>query len=184
MTPVDDRPLNIVAAFGLALGAAFGLAGTFAPRPHLRSVAWAIDGVGLVVATALLAFKFFRRGRDFVAAGLLVFAVGEGVILSGTAAGSVGSIPSFGAGAGLWAAVLLLTKYSQRIPILGSARWRRDLSSLFHYVGENLLGGAGIANVIASSVLCIPAVCDGGPGGMNHGTPSRRCSAALSDADT
>ena len=117
MTPTDDRPLNIVASIGLALGAVFGLAGTFAPAPYLQSTAWAIDGVGLVMATALLAFKFFRRGNDFVAAGFLVFAVGEGVILSGTAAGSVGSVPSFGAGAALWAAALLLISVPREFPL-------------------------------------------------------------------
>ena len=116
VTPADDRPLSILAAVGLGLGAVFGLAGTFAPQPHWQSVAWAIDGVGLVVAAALLALKFFRRGRDFVASGFLVFAVGEGVILSGTAAGSTGSIPAFGAGAALWAAALLLISAPREFP--------------------------------------------------------------------
>jgi hypothetical protein len=43
-----------------------------------------------------------------VAAGFLVFAIGESVMLSGTAAGLVGSVPAFAAGTALWAAALLL----------------------------------------------------------------------------
>ena len=80
------NPLNIVAVSGLALGGVFGLVGTVVTQQPLRATAWAIDGVGLVVATALLALKFFRKGNDCVAAGFLVFAIGEGVLLSGTAA--------------------------------------------------------------------------------------------------
>jgi hypothetical protein len=42
------------------------------------------------------------------AGGFLVFAIGESVMLSGTAAGLAGSVPSFAAGTALWAAALLL----------------------------------------------------------------------------
>ena len=75
--------MKIVAAFGLALGRIFGLPGAFAGEPNLRSTFWGIDGVGLVVATVILALRFFRLGADAVAAGFLVFAIGEGVMLSG-----------------------------------------------------------------------------------------------------
>ncbi len=78
-------------ASGFALGGVFGMIGT------------------VVVATALLAVKFFRSGNDVVAAGFLVFAIGEGVMLSGTATTLAGSVPSFGAGTALWSAALLLT---------------------------------------------------------------------------
>ncbi|HET9321211.1 MAG TPA: hypothetical protein VFO27_15595 [Bryobacteraceae bacterium] len=61
-----------------------------------------IDGLGLVMANALLTVKFFRKGNDVVAAGFLVFAIGESVMLSGTATGLVGSIPSFAAGTAFW----------------------------------------------------------------------------------
>jgi len=103
-----DRRLNIVAAIGLAFGATLGMVGTFVTQPKLQNTCWAIDSIGLVLATALLALKFLRRGNDFVAAGFLVFAIGESVLLSGTAAGLAGSVPSFAAGTALWAAALLL----------------------------------------------------------------------------
>src|ERR687888_95325 len=108
MNPIKNRRLVILASVGLALGAVFGLAGTFLTQPNLQNTAWAIDSVGLVIATTLLSLKFFRKGNDFVAAGVLVFAIGEAVILSGTAAGLQGSVPSFGAGTALWATALLL----------------------------------------------------------------------------
>ena len=102
------RKLNIVAAVGLAFGAVFGLAGTVVTQPHLQATLWAIDSVGLVIAAALLTVKFLRKGCDCAAAGFLVFAIGESVMLSGTAAGLVGSVPAFAAGTALWAAALLL----------------------------------------------------------------------------
>jgi hypothetical protein len=101
--------LNIVAAIGVALGGVFGMAGTMVAEPNLRAACWGIDGVALVVATALLALKFFRKGNDFVAGGFLVFAIGEGVMLAGTPASLAESVPSFGAGTALWSAALLLT---------------------------------------------------------------------------
>ena len=100
--------LDIVAAIGLAIGGVFGLAGTFVGQAALRQLFWAIDGVGLIVATALLAVRFLRRGDDCVAAGFLVFAIGESLLVSGTAAGLEASVPSFGGGVALWAAALLL----------------------------------------------------------------------------
>src|SRR5437773_2772168 len=67
------RSLNIVAAIGLALGVVFGLTGTMVTQPSLQNTLWAIDSVGLVVATALLALRYFRNQTDFAAAGSLVF---------------------------------------------------------------------------------------------------------------
>jgi hypothetical protein len=108
LTPTDHRRLNIVAAMGLAVGAALGMAGTVVTQANLQNTCWAIDSVGLVMATALLAVKYLRKGNDFVAAGFLVFAIGESVLLSGTAAGLAGSVPAFAAGTALWATALLL----------------------------------------------------------------------------
>ena len=108
MSPVKHKRLNIVAAIGLAFGAIFGLAGTIVTQANLQATLWAIDSVGLIMAAALLTVKFLKRGNDFVAAGFLVFAIGESVMLSGTAAGLAGSVPAFAAGTALWAAALLL----------------------------------------------------------------------------
>jgi len=117
------NPLNLVAAIGLALGAVFGMAGTFVSAANLRATFWGIDGTGLVVATAILAFKFFRRGSDLLATGFLVFAIGEGVLLSGVALPLDAMVPTFCAGTALWAAALLLTGIPQ-----GFALWIRLVS--------------------------------------------------------
>jgi hypothetical protein len=53
-----------------------------------------------------------------VAAGFLVFVVGEGLILSGAAMDLVASSPSFAAGVGLWAAALALISTSRAIPLV------------------------------------------------------------------
>lgn len=98
-----------IAVAGLVLGGVFGMAGTFARQDNLRSIFWGIDGVGVVVATAILALRYLRRGNDTVAAGFLVFAMGESVMFSATAGTLAAMVPAFGAGAALWSAGLLLT---------------------------------------------------------------------------
>jgi len=135
------NPLNIVAAVGLVLGGVFGLAGTLVAEPSLRAIFWGIDGVGLVVATAILALKYFRRGSDAIAAGFLVFAIGEGVMLSGAAATLEAMIPSFCAGTALWSAALLLTSIPK-----GFAGWIRLAgvigAILFAITSGRILAGA------------------------------------------
>jgi hypothetical protein len=110
-------PVNTLAAIGLALGGVFGLAGSMTTQPNLQATAWGVDGSGLVMACALLALKFHKMGREVVAGGFLVFSIGEGVILSGTAAGAIASVPSFGAGVALWATALLLISIPKLFPI-------------------------------------------------------------------
>ncbi|ESY51232.1 MULTISPECIES: hypothetical protein [unclassified Mesorhizobium] len=100
---------DTVAAIGLALGGGFGLAGTFVASAPLRETLWAIDGVAIVVATALLTMKYQRLGNDCVAAGFLTFLAGESLIISGNAAGLEASVPSYVGGISLWAAALVLT---------------------------------------------------------------------------
>ncbi|WP_181164954.1 hypothetical protein [Mesorhizobium sp. B2-9-1] len=100
--------LDLVAAIGLAIGGAFGLAGTFVANDALRETVWTIDGVGIVVATALLTMKYQRLGNDLVAAGFLTFLAGESLLLAGNAAGLQASVPSYAGGIALWAAGLVM----------------------------------------------------------------------------
>lgn len=102
------NPLDTVTAIGLAIGGAFGLAGTFVARAELRETLWAIDGVALVVATALLTMKYQRLGNDLVAAGFLTFLAGESLLLAGNAAGLEASVSSYVGGISLWAAALVM----------------------------------------------------------------------------
>jgi len=113
---VNDRRLVVLAAAGLAVGGVFGLAGTFAPSAALRGLAWGIDGLALVMASALLTLRYYRHNEDMVAAGFLVFAIGEGLIVSGAAMDLAASVPSFGAGAGLWAVALALISVPRGFP--------------------------------------------------------------------
>jgi hypothetical protein len=64
------------------------------------------------MAGALLTVVLYRTGHDLVAAGFLVFAIGESMILSGAAMDLDASVPSFGAGSGLWAMALALIQRS------------------------------------------------------------------------
>ena len=134
------NPLKIVAVIGLALGGVFGIAGTMVTHQNWRAICWGIDSVGVVVATCLLTLIFFRKGNDWVAAGFLVYAIGEGVMLSGTAGSLESSVPSFAAGTALWSASLLLTSIPKEFVI-----WTRlagVLSAvLFAIVSARILWG-------------------------------------------
>jgi hypothetical protein len=115
---MNDKTLKVLASVGLALGGALGLAGTFAPSASLRGLAWGIDGAALVMASALLTVYFFRLGQEVIAAGFIVFAVGEGITMSGAAMDLAASVPSFGAGASLWSVALLLISVPRTFPRL------------------------------------------------------------------
>ncbi|TIV43951.1 MAG: hypothetical protein E5V96_17505, partial [Mesorhizobium sp.] len=99
---------DTVAAIGLAIGGALGMAGTFVGSDALRETLWTIDGAGIVVAAALLTIKYQRLGNDLVAAGFLTFLAGESLLLAGNAAGLQASVPSYAGGIALWAAGLVM----------------------------------------------------------------------------
>ena len=69
------------------------------------------------MASAVLTLVFYRKGQDLIAAGFLVFAVGEGIILSGAAMDLTASVPSFGAGTSLWALALMLISVARVFPL-------------------------------------------------------------------
>ncbi|MDG4878449.1 hypothetical protein P9273_25565 [Mesorhizobium sp. WSM4935] len=59
---------NTVAAIGLAIGGALGMAVTFVASDALRETLWTIHGI--VGAAALLAMKYRRLRDDLAAAGV------------------------------------------------------------------------------------------------------------------
>jgi len=61
--------INVIAAVGVALGGALGVAAAIATQQNVQGILWAIDGAGLVMAASLLAMKYFRTGNDVVAGG-------------------------------------------------------------------------------------------------------------------
>lgn len=113
----DTRPWSL-APVCLVIGAVLGLGGSFAPSDSLRALAWGIDGIALVIASALLAVYFLRRGQETAAAGFLVFIAGQTLVVSGSALSLEASGAVFGAGAGLWAAALLIISATNVMPKL------------------------------------------------------------------
>jgi hypothetical protein len=149
--------MNILAAIGLAFGGALGLAGAMVAQQNIQAILWAIDAAGIVMASALLAVKYFRTGNDIVASGFLVFAIGEGVLLSGTAAGPAGSVPAFAAGTSLWATALLLISIPKFVRRTDSASRSCERDPVHHHGGENLLGRAVATHFGTSTKLRLPA---------------------------
>jgi hypothetical protein len=113
---MSDQGPRLIAPSGLVIGAVLGMAGTFVPSAPLRGLLWGLDGIALIVATALLTIHHFRQGHDAVAAGFLVFVVGEALILSGAAMDLAASSPLFAAGTGLWATSLALVSAPNVMP--------------------------------------------------------------------
>lgn len=136
--------LKIVAVIGLALGGILGMVGTLVAGQNVRAVSWAIDGTSLIVATSLLALMYFRKGNDCVAAGFLVYAIGEAIMLGGTASSLQASAPTFAAGTALWSAALVLTSvpatfviWTRIAGLIGAVLFA--ISSLRIFAGEQLL---------------------------------------------
>lgn len=134
---------NVIAGIGLALGGVFGMVGTFVAARNLQAACWAVDGVGLIVAGVILSLKYFRQGSDVIAAGFLVFSMGSGVMLVGTATTLQASVPSFGAGTALWVAGLLLVSLPREFAV-----WARlagvIASVLFALVSARIFWGQQI----------------------------------------
>lgn len=113
---LNERP-SLVAPVCLIVGALLGLAGSFAPSPSLRGLAWGIDGTALIVGAAVLAVHFIRQKQDLLAAGFLVFIAGEALVVSGSAMSLEASSPSFAAGSALWFAALVLISTPKVMPL-------------------------------------------------------------------
>ena len=112
----SDFRLRVTAAIALVVGSILGTAGTFTSSASWRGLAWGLDGTALIMAAALLAVHHFRKGNDVVAAGFLVFLVGEALIVPGAAMDLEASRPLFAAGAALWSASLALVSSSRVMP--------------------------------------------------------------------
>lgn len=136
-----DEQLRTVAAAGLVIGAVLGMAGSFAPSAQLRGLAWGIDGVALVVATTLLGLLHMRRGDTSLAAGFLIYMVGESFMVAGSPMELAASGPTIAAGTGLWSAGLALASMSPAMPrfvkVTGSIA-----SILFAVTAVRLFAGA------------------------------------------
>jgi len=114
----SSAQLQRIAAPSLVIGAILGMAGTFATSSSLRGLAWGVDGTMLTAAAVLLTVHHFRRGNDAAAAGFLIFAIGEALILPGASMELAASAPAFAAGCALWAVSLALISASGIMPLL------------------------------------------------------------------
>ena len=111
-----SRALLTIAAACLVIGALLGMGGTFAPADALRRLAWGVDGILLVVGSALFVSHHQQQGNHLPAVGFLVFLAGETLILYGSLVDLTSSGPAFAAGAGLWSAGLLLVSAWGALP--------------------------------------------------------------------
>jgi hypothetical protein len=113
---MNEKLTRTIASVGLFTGGIFGITGSFVSSASLRGLAWGLDGVGLILAGALLTIYYFRKGHDTLGAGFLIFIVGEGLILSCNAIDLNENASSFGAGTSLWATSLALISFQNMFP--------------------------------------------------------------------
>ena len=102
---------------GLIIGVVVGLVGNFLPEGAPLKVAWAVSGLGLIVAYLLLAARYARTSRDEVAVGFALMAIGEAVLFSGLAYGVQGSQTAFAGGASIFFVALLLINLPDTLAI-------------------------------------------------------------------
>jgi len=143
---MNEKQTKTIAAIGLFTGGIFGITGSFVSSASFRGLAWGLDGVGLIVASALLTVYYFRKGYDTLAAGFLIFAIGEGLILSSNAADLSDNLSSFAAGASLWAASLIVISFKNIFPKL--IRFTGFIAALlFIVVSVQIFSGAGVTGL-------------------------------------
>ena len=140
---MNEKQTRTLAAIGLFIGGIFGMIGSIVSSSSFRGFAWGLDGVGLILAGGLLAVYYFRKGYDALAAGFLVFAIGEALILSSNSADLNQNISSFSAGTSLWAASLALISFQNVFPLL--IRLTGFIASvLFSIVSVQIFTGSSI----------------------------------------
>jgi len=143
---MNEKQTKIIAVIGLFTGAIFGMIGSFVSTASFRRLAWGLDGVGLIVATTLLTVYYFRKGYDTLAAGFLIFAIGEGLILSGNAADLRENLSSFAAGTSLWAASLIVISFQNMFPKL--IRFTGFIAAvLFTVVSVQIFSGGAVTGL-------------------------------------
>jgi hypothetical protein len=113
-----NRELRVLAAIGLVLGATLGMAGSIVAASNVRAVCWAIDAAGVIVATVILALSYLRAAKMEVAAGFLIYAIGEAIMLTGTSMSLDASVPAFAAGTALWSLGLILISVPREFLLL------------------------------------------------------------------
>lgn len=112
------RNQRVLVIAGLVAGSVLGMAGSMVVAANVRAVYWAVDSTGLIVATVILALSYLRAGKLELAAGFLVYALGEGVMLTGTSMSLEASVPAFAAGTALWSAGLAMVSVPREFPLL------------------------------------------------------------------
>ena len=115
---MNDKQTKAIAAVGLFTGGILGMVGSLVPSPSFRGLAWGLDGIALILACTLLTVYYVRKGYDTLAAGFLIFAIGEGLILSCNAQDLNADVSTFGAGTGLWTAALALISLQKVFPFV------------------------------------------------------------------
>ena len=140
------KELRILAVIGLVAGAVLGMAGSMVTASHVRAVCWAIDATGVIIATTILALSYLRAGKMEVAAGFLVYAIGEGIMLTGTPMSLEASAPAFAAGTALWSAGLAMVSVPREFPLF--TRFTGFVASvLFAVVSLRIFWGSALTPI-------------------------------------
>jgi hypothetical protein len=143
---MNEKQTKTIAAVGLFTGGIFGIIGSLVSSASFRGFAWGVDGIALILAGTLLTVYYFRKGYDTLAAGFLMFAIGEGLVLSCNAADLDKDISSFCAGTSLWAASLALISFQNVFPKL--VRFTGFIAAILFFVVSVQTFSGGAVNAL------------------------------------
>ena len=143
---MNEKKILNTAAIGLTIGFTLGMTGAILPFDTARNILWAIDGYGLILATALLAIYFFRNGHDIIAAGFLIFPIAESVIMLSSSVSVDQNIPALGVGLGLWSLSIAVVSSQKVFPLF--VRITGIISALLFAITAFLIFTGGTINAL------------------------------------
>lgn len=123
---IEARSLNrILIAAGFAVGIIIGTIANFLPAGAAVDVAHGISSLGLILGGVLFAARLARQELDIAAAGVALFVLAQGVIVSAGTPTDPGGEAAFAGGAALYALALLLVGVQAALPT-----WTRIVGAL------------------------------------------------------
>ncbi|HTK19124.1 MAG TPA: hypothetical protein VL442_06415 [Mucilaginibacter sp.] len=114
---MKKEPILTIAAIGFLTGCVLGMTGSFVPSDIARSILWAIDSSGIILASALLALYLSKKGQDIAAAGFIIFAIAESIVFASSSVDLNASLSAFAAGVFLWALSIAVVSSQKVFPI-------------------------------------------------------------------
>jgi hypothetical protein len=135
-----ERRLIIVAISALGLGTVFGKVGLLAAQENFRNGLSSIQSLSLIVATAILALGYHRKGCNSVAAGFLPICYWRSTRFFGGNSGREGKHHLAWSVHCTLGGLASVDRLSGRISVHGSSNGHCEFNPVLAYCVDNFLG--------------------------------------------